>query len=117
MGGAGWHADPTGRHRVRYHDGDRWTAWAADDGPAALDPVEAAEASALQRRARVAHHERRFGIAAAAAGVALLAGFGAFVSGVDPGPGENPDEDLLSVVVVTAGVCALVATIYAVVEL
>jgi Protein of unknown function (DUF2510) len=39
---AAWLADPTRRHRVRYWDGDDWTAHVADDGPATTDPIEGA---------------------------------------------------------------------------
>jgi hypothetical protein len=109
--------DPTGRHRVRYHDGDEWTEWVADDGAARIDPVGLPEEPGLPRRASVARHEQRFAVAAAVACVALLAAFGAFLSGVDPGPGEDPDEVVLSVVAVTAGICALAAALYAAVEL
>jgi hypothetical protein len=31
---AGWNADPTGRHRARWHDGEGWTAQVSDgEGP------------------------------------------------------------------------------------
>jgi hypothetical protein len=33
---AGWFADPTGRHRVRYRDSN-WTVWVADTGDAERD--------------------------------------------------------------------------------
>jgi hypothetical protein len=32
----GWYPDPTGRHRLRWFDGD-WSDWASDGGPALLD--------------------------------------------------------------------------------
>jgi Protein of unknown function (DUF2510) len=34
---AGWHADPFGRHQLRYWDGSKWTAHVADDGVTASD--------------------------------------------------------------------------------
>ena len=37
----GWYPDPSGRHRHRYWDGQRWTAHVHDDGDAtAVDPLE-----------------------------------------------------------------------------
>jgi uncharacterized membrane protein YhaH (DUF805 family) len=36
---AGWHADPTGRHEYRYHDGAVWTDHVADQGQPAQDPL------------------------------------------------------------------------------
>lgn len=36
---AGWLVDPTGRHQLRYWDGQRWTAFVSDDGMQAQDPV------------------------------------------------------------------------------
>lgn len=35
---AGWYADPSGRHRLRWFDGD-WSRWATDVGPAIDDPL------------------------------------------------------------------------------
>lgn len=35
----GWHADPTGRHQVRYFDGLRWTEHVGDGGIQARDPI------------------------------------------------------------------------------
>jgi TIR domain/Protein of unknown function (DUF2510) len=34
---AGWYADPSGRHELRYFDGD-WTRWASDRGTVVDDP-------------------------------------------------------------------------------
>lgn len=36
---AGWHPDPTGRHRVRWWDGRTWTDYVSDSGPTLLDPI------------------------------------------------------------------------------
>ena len=36
---AGWYDDPSGRHELRYFDGD-WTEWAADDGVTVEDPLD-----------------------------------------------------------------------------
>ncbi|MBI2706028.1 MAG: DUF2510 domain-containing protein [Actinobacteria bacterium] len=36
---AGWHPDPTARHRHRYWDGTRWTNQVADNGIPGTDPV------------------------------------------------------------------------------
>jgi hypothetical protein len=60
--------DPTARHRVRYHDGNQWTAWIADDGPAQIDPEGATGAASAERRAR---HRRatRTGLIILATGV------------------------------------------------
>lgn len=33
-----WHPDPSGRHRLRWWDGDQWTAWVADGGQPTIDP-------------------------------------------------------------------------------
>lgn len=38
---AGWHADPFGRHQLRYWDGSKWTAHVADDGVTASDSPKA----------------------------------------------------------------------------
>jgi uncharacterized RDD family membrane protein YckC len=38
MGGM-WHADPTGRHQLRWWDGEVWTDFVADGGVTAIDPV------------------------------------------------------------------------------
>jgi hypothetical protein len=34
-----WYPDPTGRHEVRYFDGDTWTEHVANNGLSALDPI------------------------------------------------------------------------------
>jgi len=36
----GWFADPTGRHAHRYWDGARWSAFVADGGVQAQDPLD-----------------------------------------------------------------------------
>jgi hypothetical protein len=36
---AGWHADPSRRHQLRYWDGGSWTEHVHDDGVAAVDPL------------------------------------------------------------------------------
>lgn len=36
---AGWHADPRGRHELRYWDGSAWTEHVSDGGVQATDPV------------------------------------------------------------------------------
>ena len=36
---AGWHADPTGRHQVRYWDGTAWTDHVSDQGVQSVDPM------------------------------------------------------------------------------
>lgn len=36
---AGWHADPSDRHEMRYWDGDRWTDDVSDDGSVSKDPA------------------------------------------------------------------------------
>jgi uncharacterized RDD family membrane protein YckC len=38
MGGQ-WHPDPTGRHQLRWWDGQMWTDYVADGGVTAVDPV------------------------------------------------------------------------------
>ena len=37
--GAGWHADPTGRHESRYWDGTGWSSHVSSAGVTSLDPV------------------------------------------------------------------------------
>jgi hypothetical protein len=37
----GWHPDPWERHRLRYHDGHRWTRSVVDDGDVFEDPTPA----------------------------------------------------------------------------
>ncbi len=36
---AGWMADPTGRHELRYWNGSAWTAHVSDAGAPSQDPV------------------------------------------------------------------------------
>jgi hypothetical protein len=36
---AGWHDDPSGRHRIRYHDGTMWTEYVGDDDGYRVDPI------------------------------------------------------------------------------
>lgn len=40
---AGWHDDPSGRHRLRYWDGGQWTAYVSDRGETAVDPIPGAD--------------------------------------------------------------------------
>jgi hypothetical protein len=37
VSGAGWFADPAGRHQARYWDGGAWTDHVADDGVVSAD--------------------------------------------------------------------------------
>lgn len=37
----GWHADPTGRHQLRYWDGTGWTDHVSDNGHQQQDPIDA----------------------------------------------------------------------------
>lgn len=39
MPGAGWHTDPTGRHRHRWWDGARWTDRVVDGNTQGIDPL------------------------------------------------------------------------------
>jgi hypothetical protein len=79
--GAGWFADPSRRHRVRYWDGDRWSQWVADGEQPVL------EGPTLQTGHQVAHRpaiepEERFWaqtlIAGAPIFVAMWGGIGLF---------------------------------------
>ena len=36
---ARWHADPTGRHELRFWDGSAWTPHVSDGGLASVDPI------------------------------------------------------------------------------
>ncbi len=36
---AGWNPDPTGRHELRYWDGQQWSEHVSDAGTAAVDPM------------------------------------------------------------------------------
>jgi hypothetical protein len=38
---ANWYQDPTGRHQLRYHDGNAWTEHVSDNGATSTDPVDA----------------------------------------------------------------------------
>ncbi len=38
-GATGWFADPSGRHRLRYWDGERWTAHVSDGQGQMVDPL------------------------------------------------------------------------------
>jgi uncharacterized RDD family membrane protein YckC len=42
--GGQWHPDPTGRHQLRWWDGQVWTDFVADAGVTAFDPVAGASA-------------------------------------------------------------------------
>jgi hypothetical protein len=46
--GPGWHPDPTGRHAIRYWDGQRWTEQVSDP---TSDPVQAASAAVTRESA------------------------------------------------------------------
>jgi len=46
---ANWHPDPTGRHELRYWDGQQWTAHVSDNGNQGTDPVDAAPPSVMDR--------------------------------------------------------------------
>lgn len=37
--GSGWYGDPTGRHELRYWDGQRWTRHVSDEGVQDSDPL------------------------------------------------------------------------------
>ena len=36
---AGWHADPAGRHQLRYWDGTVWTDYVSDQGTQSIEPL------------------------------------------------------------------------------
>jgi hypothetical protein len=40
-GGAGWHPDPSGRHQLRYWDGQAWTPNVSDNGQQSTDAFTA----------------------------------------------------------------------------
>ena len=40
--GAAWHPDPSGRHQLRYWDGQAWTDAVSDNGQQSQDPLNAA---------------------------------------------------------------------------
>ena len=46
---ANWHADPTGRHELRYWDGAAWTDHVSDQGVTTTDPVDAPAAPEWSR--------------------------------------------------------------------
>lgn len=46
-GTAGWHADPTGRHEVRYFDGASWTEHVSNAGIQGTDPPTLAAPDAV----------------------------------------------------------------------
>lgn len=41
---AGWHADPTQRHQLRYWNGTQWTEHVSDNSVTAVDPMTSAAA-------------------------------------------------------------------------
>jgi len=47
--GPGWHADPSGRHQLRYWDGQAWTDSVSDNGQQFTDPLNAAPRYGAQR--------------------------------------------------------------------
>jgi hypothetical protein len=81
---AGWLADPTGRHQLRYWDGAVWTDHVADHGVAGYDPVYAFGPSGPQVAAAVRRRrsKRPLVIALVAVGaiVALVAAAAIFLS-------------------------------------
>lgn len=44
---ANWYPDSTGRHQLRYWDGQQWTAHVSDNGVQGVDPLPAAQPSVL----------------------------------------------------------------------
>ena len=38
---ANWHPDPTGRHQLRYWDGNAWTDHVSTNGQSGVDPMSA----------------------------------------------------------------------------
>ncbi|MFA5883901.1 MAG: DUF4328 domain-containing protein [Acidimicrobiia bacterium] len=77
---AGWHPDPSGRHRLRYWDGAQWTAYVSDQGETAVDPIPgAADATTTEPVATTAP------VAAAAAPAAGLGAPPPSVQGPNPG--------------------------------
>ena len=104
-----------------YHwwDGERYTIVArCADGEWSYAPAPGVVQRSLdQKPGSAARHERHFGMAAAIAGVAAMVAFGAFLTGVDPGPDETPDTGSLEIVIVVAGIVFTVAGITALIEL
>lgn len=45
---ADWHPDPTGRHELRYWDGNQWTEHVSDQGVQSTSPMDAAAPQAQQ---------------------------------------------------------------------
>ncbi len=39
QGPGAWHPDPSGRHQLRYWDGQRWTDHVSDGGRSGVDPL------------------------------------------------------------------------------
>ena len=56
-----WYADPTGRHRLRFYDGARWTDHVSDGHRTGLDPVHAAGPRASTPARSTAEPRRRIG--------------------------------------------------------
>lgn len=50
----GWHADPSGRHQLRYWDGTRWSEHVADAGVVGTDDLTAPPSPVAQPEPRVA---------------------------------------------------------------
>lgn len=48
MSEAAWHADPTGRHELRYWDGAQWTEHVSDAGVQSTSPLDGGPAQAQQ---------------------------------------------------------------------
>ena len=45
-----WLADPTGRHQMRYWDGQQWTDYVSDAGAQSTDPVGSPVASTAAQK-------------------------------------------------------------------
>jgi hypothetical protein len=93
-----WEPDPTGRHELRWRDGETWTDQVADGGATAVDPMPPTAPVPPPPVAPVARRSRRpLVIAAVLAVVALGAGAVVLTAGGDDEPAgdafERPADD------------------------
>jgi len=68
-----WHADPTGRHRMRFWDGGRWSDHVSDGTRTGIDPLQAAVPVTAPPRSETEPRRRPGCLAVLVAAVAALA--------------------------------------------
>lgn len=84
---ADWHPDPTGRHELRYWDGESWTEHVADGGEQGRDPLADAGDSGSE------HVGSAAGASSTTTTRSDLQGDDAEMDAQAPGPGDDAPEE------------------------